>query len=380
MEIHCTLYGPKSTTFACFHVIQKLHGVCFTGAPKITFDADMDEKVVRKSGQNVELSATVTGHPKPIMSWYFADKELFSVGGLTIKSHDTTAILKMSSAAGENSGKYRLVATNKVGQDEVEFDLLVRDRPSPPLNLGVKDVDKQRMTLTWDEPSTDGGAEIERYIVEKKDLSKAQYVSAGTVDAEKRELTIDRLIEGNEYLFRVCAENSIGASDWTTTAEPIKARLPFDPPGAPRNVEASDVTVESCVITWSPPEFDGGKPISGYYVEKMSGSRWIKVNRKPVDKLRLVIDDLIEGSDCEYRVVAENEAGLGKPSESTGVFKAKNPYELPGRPEAPVVDDITADSARVSWQPPASDGGATITSYVIEMKQRSEAGWKVTIY
>ena len=191
---------------------------------------------------------------------------------------------------------------------------------------------------------------------------------------------ITKLIEGNEYLFRVCAENSIGASDWTTTAEPIKARLPFDPPGAPRNVEASDVTVESCVITWSPPEFDGGKPISGYYVEKMSGSRWIKVNRKPVDKLRLVIDDLIEGSDCEYRVVAENEAGLGKPSESTGVFKAKNPYELPGRPEAPVVDDITANSARVSWQPPASDGGAPVTSYVIEMKQRSEAGWKVTIY
>ena len=186
------------------------------------------------------------------------------------------------------------------------------------------------------------------------------------------------MIEGNEYYFRVCAENCIGASDWTTTTEPIKARLPFDPPGPPKNVKASDVTSESCVITWQPPEFDGGKPISGYYVEKMSGSRWIKVNRKPLDKLRLAIDDLIEGSDCEYRVVAENEAGVGKPSESTGNFKAKNPYVAPARPDAPVVDEITAASGVVSWRAPADDGGDRVTSYTLECKARSDVTWKVS--
>ena len=42
---------------------------------------------------------------------------------------------------------------------------------------------------------------------------------------------ISKLVEGNEYLFRISAENAIGASDWTTTNEAVKARLPFDPPG-----------------------------------------------------------------------------------------------------------------------------------------------------
>ena len=37
--------------------------------------------------------------------------------------------------------------------------------------------------------------------------------------------------------------------------------------------------------------------------------------------LRMSLDDLIEGSECEFRVCAENEAGVGPPSETTGPFK-----------------------------------------------------------
>lgn len=48
--------------------------------------------------------------------------------------------------------------------------------------------------------------------------------------------------------------------------------------------------------------------------------RGCQVNRKPLEQRRLVLDDLIEGTDCEYRVAAQNEAGVGKPSE-TGMFK-----------------------------------------------------------
>ena len=55
-----------------------------------------------------------------------------------------------------------------------------------------------------------------------------------------------------------------------------------DPPGPPRDVRAVDVTKTSCVIQWQEPEFDGGKPISGYYVEKLTGSRWIKVRYLPI--------------------------------------------------------------------------------------------------
>ena len=58
--------------------------------------------------------------------------------------------------------------------------------------------------------------------------------------------------------------------------------------------------------------------MSGYYVEKLAGTCWIKVNRKSIVERKLVVDDLVEGSESEYRVLAENAAGVGKPSNSTG--------------------------------------------------------------
>ena len=110
-------------------------------------------------------------------------------------------------------------------------------------------------------------------------------------------------------------------------------------------------------------------------MEKKSGSRWVKVNKKPVTKCSLDIDDLIEGSDCEYRVYAENAAGVGKPSDSTGRFKAKDAFSAPDRPAAPEVDDITPDTATLSWKAP-KDGGSPITNYEVEMKAKTDVKWK----
>ena len=72
---------------------------------------------------------------------------------------------------------------------------------------------------------------------------------------------------------------------------------------------------------------------------------------------------------------AENEAGIGEASETTGKFVAKNPYDVPGQPDAPEVSDLTAESATLMWNPPTSDGGAEITNYVVEMKTGSSIKW-----
>ena len=116
--------------------------------------------------------------------------------------------------------------------------------------------------------------------------------------------------------------------------------------------------------------------MTGYYVEKLTGTRWIKANKKPISKKVMEFDDLIEFDEYEFRVCAENEAGIGKPSESTGRFKAKDPFDKPGRPDAPVVEEITAEEATVSWKAPSDDGGSPITHYVLEMKARSDVTWK----
>ena len=54
------------------------------------------------------------------------------------------------------------------------------------------------------------------------------------------------------------------------------------------------------------------------------------MNKKAVKKCVLDIDDLREGEKVELRVCAENEAGVGEPSDTCS-FTAKEPFSPPGR-------------------------------------------------
>lgn len=150
-----------------------------------------------------------------------------------------------------------------------------------------------------------------------------------------------------------------------------------DPPGPPENLAVKDVTKTSCKLTWDAPKSDGGSKIIGYYVEKLSGTRWSRVTKKAITERAYSVSDLIEGSENEFRVCAENAAGVGEPSETTGKFVAKNPFDVPGRPDAPSIKELTADSATVAYKAPASDGGSPITGYIVEMKSKLDSKWKV---
>ena len=126
------------------------------------------------------------------------------------------------------------------------------------------------------------------------------------------------------------------------------------------------------------PETDGGSPLTGYYVERRQGysSRFSRLNKAPIREPTFKVSDLIEGDEYEFRVVAENEAGCGKPSETTGTFTAKDPFNKPGKPGKPDVT-LEGDSASLSWIRPSDDGRSPITNYVVEMKGVGEIRWRV---
>jgi len=88
------------------------------------------------------------------------------------------------------------------------------------------------------------------------------------------------------------------------------------------------------------------------------------------------LKDLVEGTEYEFRVIAENDAGQSKPSETSGIVVAKDPFDAPGKPGTPTVKELTKDSAKIEWTAPTSDGGAPITAYIVEYKENNER-WKV---
>lgn len=153
--------------------------------------------------------------------------------------------------------------------------------------------------------------------------------------------------------------------------------LSTEPPGPPRKLAVSDLTRSSLTLTWKSPEFDGGSPITGYYVERLHGfsSRWTKVNQTPVKQTTLDVRDLVEFSEYQFRVLAENEAGVGPPSDSTDIVMAKDPYEKPGPITDLTVQEVTKAGALLSWKPPGDDGNSPITNYVVEVRAAGETSW-----
>ena len=81
--------------------------------------------------------------------------------------------------------------------------------------------------IKWSVPEDDGGSPITQYIIEKKDISKKKFSEAGKVPADKLEFTVPKLLEKQEYLFQVSAENKYGVSDPCCLAEPVLAKNPY---------------------------------------------------------------------------------------------------------------------------------------------------------
>ena len=76
------------------------------------------------------------------------------------------------------------------------------------------------------------------------------------------------------------------------------------------------------------------------------------MNRQLVKQCRLEVKDLVETIAYEFRVVAENDAGLGKYSDSTGIFEAKNPFDKPGKPGTPNVEEVSKEGVTIAWEAP----------------------------
>ena len=93
--------------------------------------------------------------------------------------------------------------------------------------MRVTAVSKDSVSLAWDEPAQDGGAAVTRYVVERADVKRNVFSEVGNTTADRREIKATKLLEGNDYMFRVAAENDIGLGKPASLAEPVTARLPF---------------------------------------------------------------------------------------------------------------------------------------------------------
>lgn len=114
--------------------------------------------------------------------------------------------------------KFRVSAVNEEGESEPLESLLSiiaknpYDEPFKPGKPEIIDYNNESVDLKWEPPINDGGAPIEKYIIEKKDRYKPDWEKACEVSGEYNEAKVGDLKENGEYQFRIVAVNKAGPS------------------------------------------------------------------------------------------------------------------------------------------------------------------------
>lgn len=102
--------------------------------------------------------------------------------------------------------------------------------------------------------------------------------------------------------------------------------LPAEPPV---NLRISDITKNSISLAWQKPNYDGGSPITGYFIEKREGvnTRWSKANLTNVTDTRFTVTGLTQDETYEFRVMAKNAVGsVSNPSTTAGPATCVDTY------------------------------------------------------
>lgn len=171
-----------------------------------------------------------------------------------------------------------------------KFDVNIKGEPPP--------------TVTW-------------YLADKEVISQ-ENVEIINVEYNTKINVIDAKRK-NSGMYKIVAVNEHGKDE--AEVEVVVLAAPSKPKGP---LKVSDVTKNACKLAWQPPEDDGGKPITGYVVEKLDKGRWVPVGR--TKDAEMDVGGLQEGKEYSFRVRAVNEEGESEPLETDGSIIAKNPF------------------------------------------------------
>ncbi|XP_023246905.1 uncharacterized protein LOC106637047 isoform X2 [Copidosoma floridanum] len=263
----------------------------------------------------VEIMASYSGLPIPVIRWFKNDSELMSSGRIEIKTDCNKSVLIIKGARQMDEGEIKCIATNRAGRVTTKAKLIVEVPAFVRLPKGYD----EGLLFAQDEEVklrvTHGGKpspSVTWYHNGEIVLADHRRSFESTAEGESI-LIISNAVRDDrgEYTVRVINKHGEGAISFLVTI--------IDSPSPPRNVTVTRIFGRSVSLAWMEPDDDGGSSIGNYLVEyhRMGWDMWLK--SMTCKYTTVMINDLIEGSEYEFRVKAENLYGLSDPSEKTQI-------------------------------------------------------------
>jgi titin len=181
--------------------------------------------------------------------------------------------------------------------------------------------------------------------------------------------TITGLQKGKTYKVRVSAVTSVGEGD---VSDVFTFTAATTAPGVPTNFQVGSVTKSGAVLTWSTPADTGGLAVSDYVVETSvdNGVTWLAVAHTASNSTKMTLSKLAGDTAYLVRVSAKNSTGVSEPTYESFVTPAGSPTSARELRATP-----SGTTATLSWLAPASDNGASITDYMIEVSNDGGVKW-----
>ena len=281
---------------------------------------------------------SITGSPGNLLATTNASTRTFTFTGLAVNTVYT----------------FNITATNIAGSSSPAVVGVTTVFPvSSPRNasssMTVTDVISS--TITWDTPSSDGGAPITGYTI-----TGSPDNLSGSTNASTRTFTFTGLTANTTYTFNIIATNISGNSDVLT----LTVTTPVSP-SSPRNASSSIAVTDviSSTITWDIPSSDGGTAITGYTITGSPGNLSGSTN---ASTRTFTFTPLSPDTLYTFTITAVNIIGNSDPVTLT-VTTPTVPSSPRNASSSIAVTDVI--SSTITWDIPSSDGGTAITGYTI---------------
>uniref|UniRef100_A0A9J8B5G5 Roundabout, axon guidance receptor, homolog 3 (Drosophila) n=1 Tax=Cyprinus carpio carpio TaxID=630221 RepID=A0A9J8B5G5_CYPCA len=321
----------------------------------------------------VDFQCEVQGDPTPTIRWRKEEGEL-PRGRFEIRADNS---LRLTQVKAEDEGSYTCLSENSVGKAEASGTLQVH--VPPQIVVRPRDqISAQGRTVTflcgtkgnpppavfWQKE----GSQVLLFPSQPPSQSGRFSVSLSG------ELTITD-VHSEDSGYYICQAISVAGSILTKALLEVES-TPSDriPPiirqGPANQTLAPGTTAQlQCHVMGNPlPSIQwerDGQRILG------NDERISLMENGTLQITALQVLQVCFSTACLYSDLIFTESG------GLSVPPVSEPYQLPGPPQKPVVTDVTRNSVTLTWQPNAHEGGAAVTSYIIEaFSQSAGSTWQ----
>lgn len=203
--------------------------------------------------------------------------------------------------------------------------------------------------VSWSPPRDWGGSQELEYRV-------ATVPPSGTCTTTALACRIEGAAYGTSYRAVVTPANRTDTGSPAESAQEVA--IPLGPPDPPLAQGARYPSPGRAVVTWTPPQHDGGSPVIGYTATSSPGGRTCTASGRATS---CVITGLSGGRAYSFSVVAKNGLGTSAASGPAVAGVLLSPASVPRGVRA----TASGTTANVRWSRPSSLGGGKLVQYVV---------------